>query len=201
MDMILPDPDRLRTFFERLRAVYDSMEEAYDEAALHYGFTCEGCTDNCCTQRFFHHTLSEYLYLMEGMKTLDDERRAEVLTLAKVVTDTYPRELEAGEILPLMCPLNFGGLCALYEYRPMICRAHGLPHRFQRPDGKNIEGGGCHRFEAEHLVTVYIDRTEFYRGLAELERDLRAELGFTGRYKKTTAQMLLDMTEHLGLDS
>ena len=41
-------------FSERMRKLYDEMQAAYSDVAGHYdNFSCEGCTDNCCTQRFF----------------------------------------------------------------------------------------------------------------------------------------------------
>ncbi len=45
------------------------MDLKYKEAADYYGFDCTGCEDNCCFTRFFHHTLLEYLYIMEGYGT------------------------------------------------------------------------------------------------------------------------------------
>lgn len=33
------------------------------------------------------------------------------------------------------CPLLVGGLCAIYEYRPFICRSHGLPLLSMGDDG------------------------------------------------------------------
>jgi Fe-S-cluster containining protein len=197
LKLIFPNAEKLKTFHDRMRAVYEKMDAAYDEAQAHYGLSCEDCADNCCTQRFFHYTLAEYFYLMEGVKALDPGRRAEAMIRAKEVTDSYEGEVTAGELKPLMCPLNFDGLCSVYAFRPMICRAHGLPHSFTRPDGQSHEGGGCHRFEAEHTADRRIDRTEFYMELAAIERDVRAETGIAGRYMKTTAQMLMDMAHEL----
>jgi Fe-S-cluster containining protein len=196
--MPLPPPEILKPFHERIRAVYEKMNEAYDRVQAHYGLTCEGCQDNCCTQRFFHYTVAEYVYLREGVRGLDPERRAQAIMRAKEVTDAYAGELEAGELRPLMCPLNFDGLCGVYAHRPMICRTHGLPHGFRRPDGAVHEGGGCHRFEAGHdTIDERIDRTEFYMELAGIERDLRTALGISGKYMKTTAQMLMDIAREL----
>jgi|Deesub1362A_J573_1020465.scaffolds.fasta_scaffold00045_130 Fe-S-cluster containining protein len=176
------------------------MDRAYDAVAGYYGFNCEGCEDNCCKQRFYHYTLVEYYYLLEGVKKAEPELVRTILTRAKIVTETYFKELQIGEILPLMCPVNSDGRCTLYEYRPMICRLHGLPHKFLKPDGAVQEGGGCHRFELLHKAAVRLDRTVAYTELAQLEKELRAELGFKGRYKKTTAEMLMDMVEHLNLN-
>jgi len=175
----------------------DEMQAAYDEVAAHYDkFSCMGCTDNCCTQRFFHHTLAEYRYLKEGLmealKT-DPDLVRRMLVKARVVTDTYIKEAGTGEILPLMCPVNFEGLCRLYRHRPMICRLHGLPHRFKKPDGSQERGTGCARFEGAHKTDWTVNRSKLYTGLAAIEAEVRRTSGFRGRYSLTTAEMLMEM--------
>jgi Fe-S-cluster containining protein len=181
-------------FLERMRTLYERMSAAYDTVASRYGLSCEGCAENCCTQRFHHHTLAEYYYLREGVMEADPDLVRQMLMRAHVVVDSYRREMEAGEMLPLMCPANFTGKCTLYEHRPMICRLHGLPHRFVKPDGAEVTGGGCHRFESEcGGPEERVDRTPFYTELAHIERDLRVALKRRGRYRRTTAEMLLDM--------
>lgn len=189
--MISPAED----FFRRMKAVYDAMDRAYGSAAEHYGFSCEGCEDNCCTQRFYHHTLAEYYYLFEGLMQAERELIRQMLVKARIVADSYQREIQAGRILPLMCPANFEGLCRLYEHRPMICRMHGLPHRFIRPDGREERGTGCKRFEETRKADFLVDRTALYTALAEVEKEIRARTLFRGRYSKTTAEMLLDMLD------
>jgi Fe-S-cluster containining protein len=191
--MDIQRPDNIAPLLERLKFIFAGMDAAYDTAAAHYGFSCSGCEDNCCTQRFFHYTLAEYFYLAEGVKALDGGRRAEALLRAGEAAAAYEGEVQRGELLPIMCPLNFEGLCSVYEFRPMICRAHGLPHKFKRHDGAYQEGGGCHRFTAEVIPDVRIDRTEFYRELAALEKEFRQGLGVAGKYRRTTAQMLMEM--------
>lgn len=181
----------------RVEQLYARMNEAYSGVADRYGFDCTGCEDNCCTQRFHHHTLAEYFYLLEGLRKADRELAGKILQRAREVVEAYGEEGPEGRTLPLMCPVNFDGLCRLYMHRPMICRLHGLPHLFRRPDGVTVQGGGCQRFEALHRASVRIDRTGFYTELASIEKELRARLGFEGRYRKTTAQMLLDMAESL----
>jgi len=177
--------------------LYEGMQKAYDDVATHYdGYSCKGCTDNCCTQRFFHHTISEYRYLKEGlMEALrsDPGLVRQILIKARVVVDTYLNEMETGEILPLMCPANADGLCMLYSHRPMICRLHGLPHRFRRPDGREERGGGCARFEGSHKTDWTVNRSNLYMDLAAVEADVRRTSGFRGRYSLTTAEMFMDM--------
>jgi Fe-S-cluster containining protein len=189
-------------FHERMKALLARMEAAYDEAARAQGFSCEGCAENCCTQRFHHRTLAEYAHLREGMRRLAAEDPARARAIAQrafIVVDSYAGEAQAGVVLPLMCPVNVEGRCTLYEYRPMICRLHGLPHTFTLPSGRVTEGGGCHRFDAEHPTTRRIDRTDFYTELALLEHEVRFTLAHEGRYQKTTAEMVVDMAPDLGL--
>jgi Fe-S-cluster containining protein len=184
-------------FFGRMETLYARMSRAYAEAASRYGFGCTGCKDNCCTQRFHHHTLAEFFYLLEGLRKADRALALEVLRRAGEAAGAYREEALEGRIMPIMCPANFDGLCSLYGHRPMICRLHGLPHLFRRPDGLTAEGGGCHRFVLLHRATERLDRTEFYTELASIEKGLRVRMGFAGRYSKSTAQMLLDMAEYL----
>jgi Fe-S-cluster containining protein len=183
-------------FSKRMRDIYDVMDEAYDKVQRHYGFSCEGCTDNCCTQRFHHHTLAEYYYLLEGLKQADPELVRQIMRKAGVVVESYEKERGLGEMLPLMCPINFDGLCRIYEHRPMICRMHGLPHRFKRPDGREERGGGCARFSDEHpKVDWTVDRTKAYAGLAKVEAEIRRRTLIRDRVKLTTAEMLIDLLE------
>jgi Fe-S-cluster containining protein len=186
-------------FLSRLAGIYAGMDEAYGRVASHYGFGCQGCQDNCCTQRFQHHTLAEFFYLFEGLRNSDEALAREMLSRAREVVVSYHAEAGTGRVLALMCPANFEGLCRLYEHRPMICRLHGLPHEFRRPDGFTARGGGCLRFQQMNPdEALRVDRTEFYRALAMLEGELRGRLGYSRRYGKTTAEMLVDMAGQLG---
>lgn len=177
---------------DKVRALFAGMDRAYAKVAALYGFDCGGCEENCCTQRFYHYTLTEHYYLHKGLRAAGPARSTVVLEKARKVVGSYSEELKSGRILPLMCPVNFDGLCSLYEHRPMICRLHGLPHEFAAPDGTLKEGGGCHRFNSLHKITLRLDRTGFYAELAGIEKALRERLAFSGRYKKTTAEMLLE---------
>jgi Fe-S-cluster containining protein len=181
---------------ERIASLYAEMDREYSRIAGSVGsFSCTGCTDNCCTQRFYHYTLAEYLYLMEGVKKAGRQTQELIFRRARVVAGSYEHEADAGKIFKLNCPVNQDGLCMLYEWRPMICRLHGLPHRFTMPDGNLREGGGCHKFPPGAAEPM--DRTPFYTRLAEIEKELRTETGFRQRFKKTTAEMLVDMAFEL----
>lgn len=177
------------------------MGTAYDRSAVRYGFSCSGCEENCCEERFYHHTLSEFLYLMRGVQTLDEETRQDVFSKARKVKELYRKHDEEGRARRVMCPLNRDGLCGLYEYRLMICRLHGVPYRMQRPDGAVTLAGGCHKIDwdlsDEKTISCMLDRTELYRELSVVEIELRQLLGFGHRIKMTIAEMLTEMEDLL----
>ncbi len=183
-----------RWALDALARIYSAMDADYEKAASAHGFVCQGCGDNCCRTRFYHHTLVEYFYLRKGLRALPDAERSRIETQAaqavarmKTVGDEPPSEAT-------MCPLNALGRCQLYAYRPMICRLHGIPHQLRRPDGRHQVGPGCGDFDRQcgAACAPILDRTTLYAALAELERELRQRLGFTDKLRMTIAQMLVE---------
>jgi len=179
----------IESYLKKLRNIYETMDRAYGEAMAFYGFDCNGCQDNCCRTHFFHYTIAEYLFLIRGFSTLEGGLQEEIVTRAQEMSDSGQKE-------NYLCPLNLHGRCLLYPYRAMICRLHGLPFEVQRPDGLIDEGPGCERFEKEGfcrgLPYRRIDRTPFYRDLANLEREIRQEIQYPRKFKLTIAEMLKD---------
>jgi hypothetical protein len=180
-------------FMDRLKQIYAAMDSAYRSTAEHYNFFCDGCRDICCRTRFFHHTIIEYAYLIEGFKTLNLTRQNEVKSRALAVADETTRADRNGTAVRLMCPLNFDELCILYPYRPMICRLHGIPHEHQKPGQNPVYGPGCETFDRRCGAKGYFkfDRTPFYRDMAMLEQEAKQALGFAGKIRMTVAEMML----------
>ncbi len=186
--------DKYINFLNELKQLYARMDQRYDEIADTYGFQCSGCADNCCLTRFFHHTLVEFLFLRKGFADLDEHVRGEVSHQASDVNEKILQVESGGQVPRVMCPLNRKGLCILYEYRPMICRLHGIPHEFLHPVRDKIIGSGCHEFEAQCGQKKYLafNRTPFYREMARLEQCVRGVAGINEKFKKTVAQMLVE---------
>lgn len=183
---------KMKQYLDRLSEIYRAIDRAYSEALRHYNFSCDGCPDNCCVTKFHHHTLVEELYLAEGFKKLDEAELGVIILRAQNVAETHN---SSPEDIRIMCPLNENGLCVLYEFRPMICRIHGVPYELFR-NFKMEYGDGCYRFimEKENVSKDFrINRTNFYLEIAQIEREVREKLNFTGRHKKTTAEMVLSI--------
>ena len=181
-------------FIGRLKIIYTAMDQAYRRAADHYRFNCDGCRDNCCRSRFYHHTVIEHAYLIEGLRTLTIQKQSEVKLRAMNVVDQISGGKVKIEAVGMMCPLNFDQLCILYPYRPMICRLHGIPHELKKPGQDVLFGPGCRTFDNRCGRESYVsfDRTPFYRELAGLEQEVRQTLGCVGRIRMTVAEMILE---------
>jgi hypothetical protein len=163
-----------KTLLRRLGALYDRMDAAYAEAADRLGLECAGCANNCCGGFFQHHTYIEWLYLLQGLAELPEERRGAFLAKAAAYV-AQARDLAARGLVPeIMCPLNEDGRCGLYGHRLMICRLHGVPNVLRSPRGIQ-EFRGCHRARVRVSAGApgqAMDRTPFYRDLAALEMAL-----------------------------
>lgn len=178
--------------FSSLIRLYKRMDAAYDRVADRYNFQCTGCTDNCCTSLFFHHTFIEKAFLVQGFLQMDPIRKQEVRSrAADYVSQTFADGHE-GRSLKLMCPLNLQGRCTLYSFRPMICRLHGLPHELHPPGRQTIKGPGCDAGQFDANPYIPFDRTPFYMDLAAREQQFKNQHNLTGRPRLTIAQMLLN---------
>lgn len=190
---LTPHRNRYMPFLEKLEALYHKMDNQYNQTATRYGFTCRGCEDNCCMSRFYHHTLLEYLHIMEGVEKLAGEIKEKALARAERVNDKLDAADLRGETIRLMCPLNIKGLCSLYGCRPMICRLHGIPHALYHPQKGTLKGPGCHEFQTRcsNQDHIRLDRTPFYIQVAQLEKELRAAMHFPDKIRLTVSQMLV----------
>lgn len=182
-----------KEFLEELSSVYSDLDRAYQDVADFYGLTCEGCQDNCCQSPFFINTLVEHLYLMEGLHSLTEAKKTEIFQRANAYQAGYSRTSKAETEFKMFCPLNMNQRCILYEYRPVMCRVYGVPGVLESPKGGTVEFSGCKRFESlGREVTKRLQRTGYYRRVAEIEAALRRKLVYYQKYKKTIAQAIID---------
>lgn len=183
----------IASIFTRLRILFEEMDRKYEAVAERYGFRCDGCSENCCETRFYHHTWIEYAYLEGGMKTLSPALRTAIQERAARVVAQTREAVTVGGTVRLMCPLNQQQRCLLYSFRPMICRLHGISHELHQQNGRMLKGEGCRQFDGCAGGKPYIrfDRTPFYREMALLEKQARIITGISGKIKMTVAEMIV----------
>ena len=194
---ILLDPKSVRPYLKKLERIFQDLDSAYDTTASTYGFQCQGCEDSCCMTRFYHHTFLEYLYISKGFHMLEPEEREPVVKRAFQVRHTYAQKDKTGDRIRIMCPLIADNQCMLYNYRPMICRAHGIPHKLRHPVRGVITGPGCHMFDdvSREDDALRFDRTPFYMALAQLEKQLRVSMQFQDNIRLTVADMIICLSK------
>jgi Fe-S-cluster containining protein len=181
----------------RLQDIFDAMDREYARAAVQYQFQCDGCQDNCCLTRFYHHTYLEYFYLRGVFEKLELRQKNAIIARAEAVCRKTAQADKKALPVRLMCPLNDDGRCRLYPFRPMICRMHGIPHELQKPGQKIIHGPGCHTFEERCAGKDYVkfDRTPFYVAMAKLENEFKQAAGLKGKIKMTVAEMITSIMQ------
>jgi hypothetical protein len=186
-------------FVERISKLYFAMDRAYADAADYYAFHCRGCDLSCCEERFYHYTGAEHIFLAYGLASLKQEAKTGIFGRAGEVMRLYQLHDTSQQGGRAICPLNLEGSCVLYEYRPMICRLQGIPHYIKNPGQPKKRGPGCHVFNEkilpDNLSDFSFDHTPFYLEMAAIEIEIRNRLNYKGRYKKTVAEMLLDIKD------
>ncbi|MDA3970565.1 MAG: hypothetical protein PF442_04385 [Desulfobulbaceae bacterium] len=179
----------------KVGALYEAMEVAYDVVAQELSFSCADCPDNCCDSYFQHHTYTEWAYLWEGLMLLSEEERGEIVKRAADY-DLKAKEAIARDERPQeMCPLCADGLCTAYKHRLLICRLHGVPASMTRPDGQLFKFPGCFRCQeitGDTEDVVRMDRTRFFQEFIQLEMEwLGVKRQILPKVKLTIAEMIL----------
>ena len=196
MKEIILSPEMSR----ELADIYTTMELQYDAVAGKVGLSCSGCPDNCCDSYFLHYTYSEWAYIWQGIRALDDETLEIILERSKRYVEESRKILQRGERPKLLCPLNDEGLCTLYSHRLMICRLHGIPASMTRPDGQELKFPGCFRCQEiiqenyqKETDVPFMNRTELLGRVASLESELLGgKRHLFPKVRRSIAEMIAD---------
>jgi hypothetical protein len=94
-------------FLDRLGDIFSAMDREYTRAAGYYQFQCDGCMDNCCLTRFYHHTHLEFYYLGMGFENLESQKKSEILLKAEKVCRETAKADEKEIPVRFMCKILF----------------------------------------------------------------------------------------------
>ncbi len=182
---------------KELEAIYAALQSEYERLATALQFTCEGCPDNCCDSYFLHHTYIEWAYFWQGIETLAENERAQLIQRARIYQKEAAMAQARGERPQLMCPVNVDGLCLLYRHRLLVCRTHGVPAMLRWPDGRRAHFPGCFRCQdivqqRADLPIRPVDRSQMLQRLACLENAfLENQRPLYPKLRHTIAEMIL----------
>jgi len=104
----------------------------------------KGCS-LCCQAGYYPITNLEYEFLKIGFNTLEKDMQDIIRQRVFAISKESKNFIQNGNNqnnFSYECPLLFNNLCSLYEYRPLICRIHGLI-TFSLKGGKNYNLPGC----------------------------------------------------------
>jgi len=122
-------------FFAEYEAICRDLEEKRKNAVQN-GLDVPECgkkTSSCCHTPF-HVLFIEAVYVNHQMgRTLTSQDRMAVLNEAARLT-AYIKKCDTAQAVSYLCPLNRNGVCILYNYRPLVCRAHGLSNALIHQD-------------------------------------------------------------------
>jgi Fe-S-cluster containining protein len=94
---------------------FDKKLERYFNQYKEYIF-CKPFCSSCCEKGDYPLSELELRYLMQGYAKLDSK--------TKIAIQENLQTIKKGA----QCPFLINKLCAVYEFRPIICRVHGLAY-------------------------------------------------------------------------
>ncbi len=130
---------------ERYEKLLDEVEEECRRLRADPRYVgCKVDCDVCCRGTSLLSLLPvELIHMRQGLSILPKEIRDEIYDRAKrtvlksielgydlkKLSDVKPSEvmMEMGSSREAICPFLIGGVCSIYEHRPLICRVWGYP--------------------------------------------------------------------------
>lgn len=182
---------KLADHFRRYLELVSRVDSLFEDVMKNHSelMACKPGCDDCCNV-YFELSLIEAFYV-SGMfrEGVLPAKRAQVLTVAEHVEPEFEkcramfrdlaetrsasaRQLEdAASRLNMPCPLNEGGMCLLYDHRPITCRLYGTP---QKIGDRVVSCPLCGYQQGESYLTV--DVNEIQQTLYEYSRDFLLDM-------------------------
>jgi len=195
----------LKMIEERYLDIVASVDEEFARNRRLYGekIQCRaGCTE-CCYQ-LFQITEIEAAHISAGIGKLEPEKRETLRARAREYNEargklvTEQGEPESWGNLPpsgtrLGCPALDNGVCAIYEFRPLMCHKFGMPlYNPDKPDQVfacelNFKNG--EEIEDSKLIQI---QTTLHRAWKELQSDYNRAGGYRDAEPLTVARAILE---------
>lgn len=117
----------LEKYETHLNKITDEITSYFDEQK-DYIKCKQGCSI-CCSNSYYPITELEYSYIKKGLESFFKE---DIESLQKKALEIYRQRREFLKThsdikdFEYVCPFLKDNLCCVYNYRPLICRSHGL---------------------------------------------------------------------------
>jgi Fe-S-cluster containining protein len=116
-----------------LKAIEKTFLKRYFEQQKEYLHCKKGCS-YCCKNGQYPISQIEFEYLLIGYNALSNDMKEIIKTeISKV---KRKRQDNPDKDFTYACPFLLNNECSIYEYRPIICRTHGLSFFLTDESGK-----------------------------------------------------------------
>ena len=105
-------------FIYFLKSLDERLTEYFDAHKSY--INCKAGCSICCEKGDYPLSQAELEYLMQGYITLENE--------TKILIQKNIENMEKGG----KCPFLIDKKCSVYEYRPIVCRVHGLAYMIKK---------------------------------------------------------------------
>jgi hypothetical protein len=183
---------------DELRQVFDAFQgriDAYRQDPRNPHLCRAGCSHCCERGAFFAVTLAEALLLALGIEALPEARQRQILAASQALLRLqqeifvgvggppdrpgcrdealFSRRVSQVSRAGAGCPLLHQQLCGVYDSRPFLCRAYGVPTDAYavETDAVIVVRSLCHLYDGLELQTI-VSGNDLKSRLAECSRRL-----------------------------
>ena len=183
---------------DELRQVFDAFQrrvDAYRQDPRNPHLCRAGCSHCCERGAFFAVTLAEALLLALGMEALPEDRQQQSLAASRTLLrlqqeifvdvdgppdrpgcrdeELFSRRVSQVSRTGTGCPLLHQQLCSIYDNRPFLCRAYGVPTDAYavETDEVIVVRSLCHLYDGLDLQAI-VSGNDLKSRLAALSRRL-----------------------------
>ena len=125
--------DSLKRYTEYINLIEANYLKKFFEIQKPYIHCKEGCSA-CCEIGEYPVSEIELMYMVAGYKTLPEDLQSEIIKNADKIKQERPAN--SNEVYLYKCPFLLNKKCAIYNYRAIICRTHGLLFYITDKSGK-----------------------------------------------------------------
>lgn len=163
----------LNRYINYLSELNSKLDKYFDEQREF--ISCKAGCALCCKTSYYAASEVEYAYVRIGLNNLSEEHQKIVRdkaiqslkdrnTFLKSNPDTLKFSYE--------CPFLINETCSIYEYRPMLCRSHGLIYNDVEKPGK-INAPYC-MTQGFNYSNVYNFETKQFSEAKRIELNIKA---------------------------
>jgi|GEM_PF-410302 len=134
------DETKLAKYTIFLNSVENILQKYFEEQKEY--IKCAPKCSHCCESGSFPASEVEFAFVRQGIKTLDEKTQKELKLKCLELYEKRHIYLQQGKDIfefTYKCPFLLNKTCLVYDYRPLVCRIHGLMSYSYTEEGVNSQ--------------------------------------------------------------